>query len=297
MFGNKRYLLSLVTSALFLVASTALAGCGSSTAPTKSADQAGAEQIILATTIGPVDAGIVDAMEEAFQQKTGIVVRHIRAGTGEALKIAQQGTVDLVLVHAKALEEKFVSEGYGTQRYDLMYNDFLIMGPAADPAGLKGEKSAVAALKKLAAAEAPFVSRGDKSGTNVKELELWSKAGIEPQGEWYRIYEKGAEGNAQTLQYTDEQQAYTIIDRATYLTMKNTLKLEVLVEKDPDLLNFITLIPVNPEKFAGVNYDAAKRFVDWATSSEGQRLIKDFGKEKYGGPLFFPNSPAGKELK
>ncbi|MCL6477830.1 MAG: substrate-binding domain-containing protein [Peptococcaceae bacterium] len=265
----------------------------------ESRQQAPAErvQIMLSSTIGPIDAGIVDVLEREFEKKTGIVVRHIGAGTGETLKIAKGGSVDLVMVHARALEEQFVAEGYGTRRYDLMYNDFVIMGPPADPAKIRGEKSAAEALKKISQAEARFVSRGDMSGTHVKELEVWEKAGIKPAGPWYRVYEKGAEGNAKTLKYADEQQAYTIIDRATYLTMKKDLKLEVLVEKDELLLNYITLIPVNPQKFPSVKYAEAMKFVEWLTSVEGQTIIRDFGKDKYGSPLFFPNSPAGKELK
>lgn len=287
-----------VLALTFIIAlvSTTMAGCG---AEQKSATRNQAKdpvQILMSSTIGPIDAGIVDVLEKEFEKKTGIIVRHVGAGTGEALKIGKSGSVDLVMVHAKALEEKFVAEGYGTKRIDLMYNDFVIMGPASDPAKIKGEKSAAEAFKKIAQTKALFVSRGDKSGTHVKELEVWEKAGIKPSGEWYRIYEKGAEGNAKTLNYADEQQAYTIIDRATYLTMKNDLKLEVLSEKDELLLNYITLIPVNPQKFPSVKHEETMKFVDWLVSKEGQAIIKDFGKDKYGEPLFFPNSPAGKEL-
>lgn len=253
-------------------------------------------QIMLASTIGPIDAGIVSVLEDAFEQKTGIRVRHVGAGTGAALELAKTGKFDVVLVHARALEEKFVAEGYGTKRYDVMYNDFVLMGPPEDPAGIRGETSAVEALKKIAAAQALFVSRGDQSGTNVKELELWQAAGLKPQGAWYRIYEKGAEGNAKTLLYTDEQNAYTVIDRATYLTLKNRLHLAVLVEKDPLLLNYITVIPVNPAKFPNVQYKEAMEFVDWLTSREAQLLIRDFRREEFGDSLFFPDSEVGKKL-
>ena len=247
--------------------------------------------ILMASTIGPIDSGIVDVLENEFEKETGIRVRHVGAGTGAALDIARKGNVDLVMVHAKSLEEKFVQEGFGTERIDLMYNDFVIVGPSKDPAGIKGMKQATEALKKISEKSVTFVSRGDKSGTHVAEMELWGKAGIKPTGPWYVTYEKGAEGNVPTLRYTDSKAAYTVIDRATVLTFKDQIKLVVLVEKDEALLNYITLIPVNPKKFGKVNYDDAMTFVKWLTSSEkGQEIIRDFGKDRYRNPLFFPNS-------
>lgn len=283
---------------LVLVFAFSTAGCSSQPAketPAKPAEKTEG-QILMASTIGPIDAGIVAALEDAFEKKTGIKMRHVGAGTGEALKIGQSGSVDLVMVHAKALEEKFVAEGYGTKRIDLMYNDFVIMGPAEDPAKIKGSKNVKEALQKIAKAQAPFVTRGDNSGTHVKEKELWQAAGIKPEGNWYKKFEKGAEGNAPTLKYADQQKAYTIIDRATYLTLKNEIKLQVLVEKDESLLNYITLIPVNPQKFPSVKYDLVMKFVEFATGKEGQTIIKEFGVDKYGEPLFFPNSEVGKKL-
>ena len=150
--------------------------------------------ILLSSTIGPIDSGIVDLLENEFEKDTGIRVRHVGAGTGAALEIAKKGNVDLVMVHAKSLEEKFVQEGFGTERIDLMYNDFVIVGPASDPAGIRGMKSATEALKRISEKGAPFITRGDKSGTHVAEMEVWQKAGIKPQGSWYITYEKGAEG-------------------------------------------------------------------------------------------------------
>lgn len=258
---------------------------------------AGQKQLLLSSTIGPIDAGIVDVLETEFQKKTGIVIRHVGAGTGATLKRAESGNFDIVMVHAKALEEKFVANGFGTQRYDIMYNDFVLLGPADDPAKVKGEKSISVALKKIMDSKALFISRGDNSGTHIKEKELWQAAGIKPEGNWYRIYEKGAEGNSKTLKYVNEQKGYTIMDRATYITLKKEIQLQVLVEKDESMLNYITLIPVNPAKFPGVKYDEAMQFVEWVASEEGQKIIRDFGKDKYGEPLFFPNSPAGKNLK
>jgi tungstate transport system substrate-binding protein len=247
--------------------------------------------ILLSSTIGPIDSGIIDILENGFEKETDIRVRHVGSGTGAALDIARKGNVDLVLVHAKSLEEKFVSEGFGTERIDLMYNDFVIVGPASDPAGIKGMKLATEALKRISEKKVTFISRGDKSGTHVAEMQLWEKAGMKPSGSWYVIYEKGAMGNVPTLRYTDERNAYTVIDRATYLTLKGQIKLVVLVEKDDALLNYMTLIPVNPKKFPRVNYEDAMVFVKWLTSSEkGQKIIRDFGRDKYGSSLFFPNS-------
>lgn len=254
------------------------------------------KKIMLASTIGPIDAGIVGALEEAFLKKTGIVVEHTGAGTGKAIQMAETGKYDLVLVHAKALEEKFVADGFGTKRYDLMYNDFVILGPASDPAKIKGMKDAAAALKTIAQAQSLFVTRGDRSGTHLKELEVWKKAGIEPTGAWYQVFTEGAKGNAPTLAFTNEKQAYTVMDRATHITMKSKITLQILVERDDILLNYITLIPVNPAKFPQVRHAEAMQFVEWLQGREAQTIIRDFGKDKYGEPLFFPNSPEGKKL-
>jgi tungstate transport system substrate-binding protein len=247
--------------------------------------------LLLGSTIGPIDSGIVGLLEEAFEKETSIRVRHVGAGTGAALDIARQGNVDLVLAHAKALEEKFVQEGFGVERFPLMYNDFVIVGPPSDPAGIRGMAPATEALKKIAEKNALFITRGDKSGTHVSEMELWGKAGMKPSGPWYHVYEKGSEGNVPALRYTDQRGAYTFMDRATYLTLQKEIKLAILVEKDEALLNFMSLIPVSPSKFPRVNHEDAMAFIRWATAvDKGQLLIRDFGKDKYGNPLFFPNS-------
>ena len=252
--------------------------------------------ILMASTIGPIDAGIVDVLENAFERDSGIRVRHVGAGTGATLKMAEKGNFDLVMVHAKSLEEKFVNEGFGTERIDLMYNDFVIVGPPSDPAGIKGMKQATEALKRISQKGSTFISRGDKSGTHVAEIELWGKAGITPSGSWYVVYEKGATGNAPTLRYADEKQAYTFMDRATYLSLKSQIKVQVLMEKDEAMLNYISLIPVNPKKFPKVNYEDTMTFVKWLTHpKKGQKIIRDFGKDKYGSPLFFPNSKEWRE--
>lgn len=247
--------------------------------------------ILLASTIGPIDAGIVSALEDAFEKDSSIRVRHVGAGTGAALKIAQKGSVDLVMVHAKSLEEKFVADGYGTERIPFMYNDYVIVGPADDPAAIRGTKAATEALKKIAATGVPFISRGDKSGTHVAEMELWAKTGLKPAGPWYRVYEKGSEGNKPTLLYANSEKAYTFMDRATYLSLKKELTLQVLVEGDEALMNRISLIPVSQQKFPRVNVQDSAAFVKWLSNPDkGQKIVADFGKETYGQPLFFPDS-------
>ncbi len=254
--------------------------------------------ILMASTIGPIDSGIVDVLEEAFENETGIRVRHIGAGTGAALDIARKGNVDLVMVHAKSLEEKFVKEGYGVERIDLMYNDFVIVGPPDDPAGIKGMKDVGEALRKISNKDVSFISRGDKSGTHVVEMALWEKAGVKPSGTWYIIYEKGSLGNVATLRYTDQMKAYTVIDRATFLALQKEIKLVILVEGDEAMLNYISLIPVNPKKFSKVNYNDTMAFVNWLTDPQkGQLIIKEFGRDRYGSPLFFPNSQKWRSLK
>lgn len=274
----KKQLVAAILSALLLL-------------PVLTPAQGADKFLLLASTIGPVDAGIVPLLEESFEKETGIRVRHVGAGTGEALKLAEKGNFDLVLVHAKSLEEKFVKNGFGTERIPLMYNDFVIVGPTSDPAGIKGLPGANAALSKIASQGTLFISRGDKSGTHVAESDLWTKAGLKPSGTWYRVYEKGNEGNGPTLRYCDQVGGYTVIDRATYLSLKKEIKLVILVEKDPTLLNFISLIPVNPAKFSQVNATDTASFVNWLTSpTKGQQIIRDFGVDKYGAALFFPDS-------
>ncbi len=263
------------------------------------ADIASADQfILLSTTIGPIDSGIVDVLENQFEKETGIRVRHVGAGTSAALEIAKKGNVDLVMAHARKVEEKFVKDGFGTARIPLMYNDFVIIGPASDPAGIKGVPRAAEAFKMIAARGAAFITRGDKSGTHLAEMGIWEKAGIKPSGAWYRTYDKGAEGNVPTLRYTDKQNAYTLMDRATCLTLRNEIKIVILVEKDEALLNHISLIPVNQQKFSRVNHKDTMTFVNWLTSPDkGQMIIRDFGRDKYGNPLFFPNSDAWNKLQ
>lgn len=252
--------------------------------------------ILLASTIGPIDAGIVSTLEEGFEKETGIRVRHVGAGTGEALKMAEKGQIDLVMVHARSLEEKFVAAGFGTERIPFMYNDFVIVGPSNDPAGIRGMKSATAALGKIAEKAALFVTRGDKSGTHVAELELWGKAGLKPGGSWYKTYDKGSEGNVPTLRYSSAVAAYTLIDRATYLSIRKQVALDILVERDELLLNRISLIPVSSQKFPDVNHSDVQQFVRWLSAPDkGQKIVAEFGRERFGAALFFPDSKEWKQ--
>jgi len=258
----------------------------------------GSKFLLLASTIGPIDAGIVADLEAAFEKESGIRVRHVGAGTGATLDLARGGAFDIVMVHAKALEEKFVADGFGTKRIPVMYNDFVIVGPADDPAGIKGMKTAAEALKAIAAKGVHFISRGDKSGTHIAEMDLWKSAGLTPEGAWYTVYEKGSTGNGPTLRYTNEVKAYTVIDRATYLSLQKEIALTVLVEGDPAMLNFISVIPVSQNKFPRVNAADAATFAAWLTAPDkGQAIIRDFGKQKFGAPLFFPNSDEWKKAQ
>jgi tungstate transport system substrate-binding protein len=278
-----------------MVAASLIAAAALAPAPARAE---GTKFLLLASTIAPVDAGIVDVLETAFEKETGIRVRHVGAGTGATLEMARRGGFDIVLVHAKALEEKFVADGFGTRRIPLMYNDFVIVGPAEDPAGIRGMKTAAEALRAICAKTAPFVSRGDKSGTHVAEMDLWAQADVKPAGPWYTIYEKGAEGNGPTLRYANEKKAYTVIDRATVLSLRGEIALAVLVEGDEALLNYISIIPVNPEKVPRVNAADAATFAAWLVAPDkGQALISDFGREKFGAPLFFPNSEEWKKAR
>lgn len=248
--------------------------------------------IKLSSTIGPVDAGIIPLLTETWTKKTGTEFVIEKAGTGATLEKAKTGDFDMVVVHARALEEQFIAEGYGQNRRDVMYNDFVILGPEDDPAGIKGMESAVEAFKKLHAAGAHFISRGDMSGTHVAEMNVWKAAGIEPvdRENGYHIFSLGKLGNGATTEFTNKQKAYTIMDRATYLTKKKSIKIVPLVQGDPILLNLIATIEVSPAKFPNVNNADVVAFVEWLCGDEAQTIIKDFKVDQYGEPLFFPNS-------
>jgi tungstate transport system substrate-binding protein len=282
----RRLLVSALTAA-----SALLVGCGGA-APSQGSSSAPAPakgSLILATTTSTQDSGLLDDLLPTFTRETGWKVKTLAVGSGQAIELGRRGEADVLLVHSPAAEKKFMAEGTAGQRRLVMHNDFVIVGPSDDPAGIRGSSS-VDALKKIATAQEVFVSRGDDSGTNAKETDLWSKAGITPAGKWY---ESTGQGMGATLRVTSEKAGYTLSDRATYLAQRDTLKLEVLSEGDPGLLNVYHVIEMTTKAGDRVQTDAAKAFADWIVSAPAQRMIGEFGKAKFGQPLFIPD--AGKD--
>ena len=249
------------------------------------------KNIILSTTTSTQDSGLLDILIPIFEKKTGYFVKTIAVGSGQAMAMGQKGEADVLLVHSPAAEKKFVTEGYGINRRLIMHNDFIIVGPPSDPAGIKGVKSAAEAFKKIAAANAVFMSRGDNSGTHAKEKTIWAAAGIKAEGQTW--YQQTGLGMGQTLAVTAEKKTYTLADRGTYLALKKNLGLDILTEGDAILLNIYHVIEVNPAKWPKVNAPGAKAFADFMVSKETQNIIKTFGVDKFGSPLFFPD--AGKK--
>ena len=247
------------------------------------------QTLILSTTTSTQDSGLLDFILPDFEAKTGAEVKVVAVGSGAAIQMGVDGEADVLLVHAKADEEKFVADGHGLQRFSVMYNDFVVVGPSADPAALKGATFANAgeALKQIMDKGASFVSRGDDSGTHKKENSLWKLADMAPSGDQYVSAGKGM---GDVLQMADELQAYTLTDRATYLSMKDNLELEIVTEGLDGLLNPYGVIAVNPDKNAQINAEAAQAFIDWIVSDEAQTLIGEYGVEKFGAPLFFPDA-------
>ena len=239
----------------------------------------------LATTTSTENSGLLAFMLPVFEKKTGYKVDVIAVGTGAALELGKKGDVDVVLVHARSAEDKFVAEGSGVNRKDVMYNDFVFLGPAADPAGMGKAGNAAEALAAVAKAGADFVSRGDNSGTHVKELEIWKLAGISPQGKWYK---EAGQGMGTVITMTDDLQGYTLTDRGTYLAMKAKVNLTITYEGDVILANPYGIIAVNPDMHSHSNYEGAMALVNWFVSPEGQNLIVDF--KVNGDRLFFPSA-------
>jgi len=262
--------------------------CGILPAGTAQAEQ---KNIILATTTSTQDSGLLDVLLPVFEKKTGYFVKTIAVGSGQAMAMGQKGEADVLLVHSPEAEKKFMSEGYGVNRRLVMHNDFIIVGPKTDPARIKGSKSSVDAFKKIAAVNAVFMSRGDNSGTHSKEKSIWKAAGINPEGQ--KWYQQTGLGMGQTLNVAAEKKTYTLADRGTYLALKKNLGLDILAERDAVLLNIYHVIEVNPAKWPRVNTAGAKAFADFMVSRQTQDIIKKFGVERYGSPLFFPN--AGKK--
>jgi tungstate transport system substrate-binding protein len=275
--------------ALIAVLTALMAGCGGSSATDSSKAAAAKGSLILATTTSTQDSGLLDDLLPVFTKDTGWTVKTLAVGSGQALELGRRGEADVLLVHSPAAEKAFMAEGKAGQRRLVMHNDFVIVGPADDPAGIKGMDS-VDAMKKIAAAPAVFISRGDDSGTNAKEKDIWAKAGITPKGAWYQAT---GQGMGATLRVADQKAGYTLSDRATYLAQRDTLKLQILSEGDPSLLNVYHVIEMTTKAGSRVQPDAAKAFADWIVSPAIQQRIGEFGKAKFGQPLFTPD--AGKD--
>ncbi len=277
----KRYLIVYLTAVLSVLFVT---GAAHAQAPK-------VKDVILATTTSTVDSGLLDYLVPIFEKKTGYRVKTIAVGTGQALAMGEKGEADVLLVHAEKAEKKLVDAGVVRDYRLVMHNDFIIVGPPEDPGKIKG-KSTVEALKAISGSGAFFISRGDDSGTNKMELTLWKKTGLNPKGaKWYL---ESGQGMGATLLMASEKKGYTLSDRGTYLAEKHNIRLDILCEGDPSLLNIYHVMEVNPEKFGKVNAEGAKAFVDFMTSPETQNFIGKFGVDKFGQPLFFPD--AGKQM-
>jgi tungstate transport system substrate-binding protein len=282
MFRSSQWIVALIIVTALVV----LGAAGVFAAPKQ-------RNIILATTTSTQDSGLLDKLIPIFEKETGYFVKTIAVGSGQAMKMGEKGEADVMLVHSPDAEKKFIEQGYGINRRLVMHNDFLIVGPGADPAKIKGVKSSADALKKIASANALFLSRGDNSGTHAKEKTLWKKAGINPDGQkWFQ--ETGL-GMGQTLNVAAEKKGYTLTDRGTYLAIQKNLGMEILTEGDSALLNIYHVIEVNSAKWPKANAEGAKAFADFMVSKKTQDIIKTFGVDKYGSPLFFPD--AGKKVE
>lgn len=243
------------------------------------------ERLKIASTTSTDNTGLFNAINPPFENMFNCRVDVIAQGTGKALKTGEMGDCDIVFVHSRPAEDKFIQDNYGVNRRDVMYNDFIILGPKDDPAGIQGIKDATEALKMIAKNKVSFISRGDDSGTHKKEKALWKNAGVNPQGKWY--IESG-QGMGAVLQIANEKKAYTLSDRGTYLAYKQKVDLKILTESDPLLFNPYGIIAVNPAKHPSVNYIYAMAYIGWVTSPEGQSIIREFGKSKFGQALFIP---------
>lgn len=291
MKGVKKF--NFVFSGL-LVLSIFLVACASATpaatqVPTQ-APKPDNPSLILATTTSTQDSGLLDVLVPDFEQRTGYTVQTVAVGSGEAMKMGQDCNADVLLVHSPAAEKNFMTNNYGSDRRLVMHNDFIIVGPSSDPAEIKDTARAADAFKKIANSQSPFISRGDNSGTNTKELAIWKAASITPEGSWYT---ESGQGMGATLKIASEQGAYTLTDRATFLANKANLLLEDLVEGDASLLNIYHVIVVNPANCPKVNNAGAIAFADYMVAPETQSLISNFGVDKYGQALFTPD--AGKD--
>jgi tungstate transport system substrate-binding protein len=281
-------------SALFnslIVLTLALGACApAASAPVEGPVQAPANPtLILATTTSTQDSGLLDVLIPLFEAESGYTVQTVAVGSGQAMEMGQQGNADVLLVHSPSAEKMFMRDGWGKDRALVMHNDFIVLGPADDPAKIKG-LSATDAFKAIALAPSSFIARADKSGTSTKELEVWTKAELDPAAEKPGWYVETGQGMGPTLTIASEKSGYTLTDRATYLANKANLQLEILVEADNSLLNVYQVIPVNPDKWPKVNYDGAMAFMKFMTDTSTQEVIGQFGVDKYGQQLLIPDA-------
>jgi tungstate transport system substrate-binding protein len=249
------------------------------------------KNLILATTTSTQDTGLLDLIVPQFEKQAGFLVKTIAVGSGQAMVMGEKGEADVLLVHSPDAERKFMEAGSGTRRLLVMHNDFVVVGPAADPARIKGAQGSAEALKKIGAGGGTFISRGDKSGTHSKELALWKAAGIAPEGQAW--YQQTGLGMGQTLNVASEKGLYTITDRGTYLALKKHLALDIIVEGDKSLLNVYHVIEVSQARWPKVNAAGAKAFADFMVAADTQKTIGTFGIDRYGSPLFFPDAGKG----
>jgi len=282
---NRAPKIALLFSALFALFALCVTVPGTHAEQTKT--------LILATTTSTQDSGLLDVLLPAFTKKSGYFVKTISVGSGQAMKMGERGEADVLLVHSPEAEKAFIAQGFGINRRLVMHNDFIILGPAGDPAGIRGAQTAAQAFKKIAQANALFISRGDNSGTHAKEKGLWKAAGIAPEGQ--KWYQQTGIGMGETLNVAAEKKGYVLADRGTYLalTKKRHLGLEILVEKEPKLLNVYHVIEVNPARWPKVNNTGARAFADFMVSRKTQKIIGRFGVKEFGAPLFIPD--AGKK--
>ncbi len=247
----------------------------------------GEDALILATTTSTHDSGLLDELVPLFEGETGCSVKTIAVGSGAALRMGEEGEADVILAHSPDAEDAFMAAGHGINRRLVMHNDFVIVGPADDPAAVRGLGDAAETMRRIAKTESLFLSRGDESGTHAKELGLWRSAGLTPAGGWYQ--ESGT-GMGQTLLVASDKQGYVLTDRATYLALRDNLALDILVEGDPALFNVYHVMQVNPEKSDRINAEAAAAFAAFITSPEAQEIIRGFGEDRFGQPLFVPDA-------
>jgi tungstate transport system substrate-binding protein len=284
-----------VTLFIILTLTLVISGCGkTTTSPNQSAEtpKPSNPDLILATTTSTQDSGLLDVLIPAFEKKTGYKVKTVAVGTGAALAMGEKGDADVLLVHAPSSEKKLIDNKVGINYNLVMHNDFVLVGPSSDPAQVKGKKSMDEVLNSIAQKQSVFISRGDDSGTDKMEKGLWTKFNIKHSGNWYQ--ESGS-GMGQTLTIASDKQAYTLTDRATFLSTQKNLKLEILYQGEASLLNIYHVMQVNPEKFPKVNNVGAEAFVKFLIDSDTQKTIAEFGKDKFGQSLFFPD--AGKKME